>query len=130
MENNCLNCEPFFLLVEMGFLLSNLLICTFVTVVPALKTSQAEGGQKLRSPVVQTDSGAVVGNAETLPLGQSVYEYLGIPYAEAPVRDARFAAPQPVKPWSGIKETMEFGASCLMPFVPGMTNSSMLFFCI
>ena len=115
-----MNCEPFFLLVEMGFLLSNLLICTFVTVVPALKTTQAEGGEKLRSPVVQTDSGAVVGNAE----------YLGIPYAEAPVGDARFAAPQPVKPWSGIKETMEFGASCLMPFVPGMTNSSMLFFCI
>ena len=125
-----MNCEPFFLLVEMGFLLSNLLICTFVTVVPALKTTQAEDGQRLRSPVVQTDSGAVVGNAETLPLGQSVYEYLGIPYAEASVGDARFAAPQYVKPWSGIKETMEFGASCLMPFVPGMTNSSMLFFCI
>ena len=93
----------------MGFILSNLLICTFVTfaVVLALKTTQAEGGQKLRSPVVQTDSGAVVGNAETLPLGKSVYEYLGIPYAEAPVGDARFAAPQPVnhgrgqkKPWS------------------------------
>ena len=115
----------------MGFITSNLLICSFVTfaVVLALKTTQAEGGQKLRSPVVQTDNGAVVGNAETLPLGKSVYEYLGIPYAEAPIGDARFAAPQPVKPWSGTKETMEFGASCL-PFIPGMTNSSMLFFLI
>ena len=96
-------------------------------VVLALKTTQAEGGQKLRSPVVQTDNGAVVGNAETLPLGN---RYLGILYAEAPVGDARFAAAQPVKPWSRTKETMEFGASCLMPFIPGMTNSSMLFFLI
>jgi len=38
-----------------------------------------------RSPVVQTESGAVVGKIETLPYGKSVHKYLGIPYAEPPV---------------------------------------------
>ena len=66
-------------------------------------------------PVIQTESGAVVGKIETLPHGKSVHEYLGIPYAEPPVDELRFAAPKPVKPWSGIKRLTEFGASCPQP---------------
>ena len=65
-----------------------------------------------RCPVVQTESGAVVGKIETLLHGKTVYEYLGIPYAEPPVGELRFAAPIPVKRWSGIKDAMEYGASC------------------
>ena len=65
-----------------------------------------------RSPVVQTASGAVVGKMETLPHGKSAYGYLGIPYAEPPVGELRFAAPKPIKPWSGIKKVTEFGSSC------------------
>ena len=64
-------------------------------------------------PVVQTDSGAVVGKVEKVPHGKSVREYLGIPYAEPPVGELRFVAPKPVKPWSGIKNATEFGASCV-----------------
>ena len=67
---------------------------------------------------VQTESGAVVGKIETLPIGKSVHEYLGIPYAEPPVGELRFAAPKPVKPWSGIKEAKEFGAACPQPQLP------------
>ena len=64
-------------------------------------------------PVVQTDSGAVVGKVEKVPHGKSVHEYLGIPYAEPPVGELRFVAPKPVKPWSGIKNATEFGVSCV-----------------
>ena len=88
----------------------------------ASKFTRAELGEKQPSPVVQTESGAVVGKIETLPYGKSVYEYLGIPYAEPPVGDLRFAAPKPAKPWSGTKEAIQFGAECVQPpfIVPGM----------
>lgn len=41
--------------------------------------------------IVQTSSGAVSGHAATYY--PEVSEYLGIPYAQAPVGDLRFAAP-------------------------------------
>lgn len=72
----------------------------------------------LRSPVVQTESGAVVGKIEAVTHGETVYEYLGIPYAEPPVGELRFAAPKPAKPWSGSKEATEFGAECPQTAVP------------
>ena len=83
--------------------------------------TRAKVDESHRSPVVQTDSGAVVGKVENLPHGKSVHEYLGIPYAEPPVGKLRFVAPTPVKPWSGIKNATEFGASCVqlesLPFL-------------
>ena len=73
--------------------------------------------KKNQSLLIQTESGAVVGKTETLPHGKSVHEYLGIPYAEPPVGELRFAAPKPVKPWSEIKQATEFGARCPQPSV-------------
>ncbi|KAJ7393152.1 neurexin protein binding [Desmophyllum pertusum] len=63
-------------------------------------------------PMVKTESGKVVGKIETLPLGKSVHTYLGIPYAEPPVGELRFAAPNPAKPWSEIKKAIKYGAAC------------------
>ena len=62
-------------------------------------SSTAVAHQSLRTPrstwtvgqTVQTDSGIVVGHAA--PDVTSVSEYLGIPYAQPPVGDLRFAAP-------------------------------------
>ena len=84
----------------------------------ASKLTRAELDEKQRSPVVQTESGAVVGKIETLPHGKSVHEYLGIPYAEPPVGELRFAAPKPAKPWSGTKETIAFGFQCAQAEFP------------
>lgn len=82
--------------------------------------TRAELDERHRPPVVQTESGAVVGKIENLPHGKSVHEYLGIPYAEPPIGKLRFAAPKPAKPWSGIKRTTEYGASCVQPLLPGV----------
>ena len=46
---------------------------------------------------------------------QNPYEYLGIPYADAPVKEYRWAAPRRPKNWTGTKETKEFGAACPQP---------------
>lgn len=38
--------------------------------------------------------------------------FKGIPYAAPPVGDLRWAAPEPVVPWQGTRETTEFGPDC------------------
>ena len=88
-------------------------LCIAVTCALLLvpKLNQAELDEQ-QYPVVQTESGAVVGKIETLPQGKSVHEYLGIPYAEPPIGGLRFAPPERVKPWPGIKNATEYGASC------------------
>ena len=108
--------KPFFV---MASVVPFRVFCISVTcaVLFASKLTRADLDEGQLSPVVQTESGAVVGKIETLPHGKSVHEYLGIPYAEPPVGELRFAAPIPAKPWSGTKDATEFGATCSqMPF--------------
>ena len=40
-------------------------------------------------------------------------EFKGIPFAAPPVGDLRWKAPQPVKPWSDVKQTTHFGDGCM-----------------
>ena len=44
-----------------------------------------------------------------------MYEYLRIPYAEAPAKEYGWAAPRHPKNWTGTKEKKEFGAACPQP---------------
>lgn len=59
-------------------------------------------------PVVRTASGLLEGTAHP-----QVTEFLGIPYAKPPVGGLRWKAPQPVKPWSGVRNATSFGGSCV-----------------
>ena len=38
--------------------------------------------------------------------------YLGVPFAAPPVGPLRWRAPQPVAPWTGVKEARSFAAAC------------------
>ena len=99
-------------------------IIVICAVLYASKLTRAELDESKRAPVVKIESGRVEGKIENLPHGKTVHEYLGIPYAEPPVGELRFAAPKPAKPWSGIKRATEFGASCPqspMP-IPGVAE--------
>ncbi|WP_425246227.1 carboxylesterase/lipase family protein [Streptomyces sp. NEAU-NA10] len=55
-------------------------------------------------PEVKTEAGVVCGRREG---GLAVF--LGIPYAQPPVGEARFAAPRPVARWDGVREAFAFG---------------------
>src|SRR6185437_6360302 len=57
-------------------------------------------------PVVTTSAGDVRGAWKS---GGAVF--LGIPYAAAPVGGLRFAAPQSPRPWSGVRDATQPGAT-------------------
>src|SRR5215467_2294999 len=41
-----------------------------------------------------------------------IVSFKGIPFAAPPVGALRWKAPQPVKPWTGVKPASTFGPSC------------------
>ena len=38
--------------------------------------------------------------------------FKGIPFAQPPVGDLRWREPEPVKPWTGVRQAVEYGAPC------------------
>jgi para-nitrobenzyl esterase len=55
---------------------------------------------------VRTDAGLIRGKAAD---NHGVRAFLGIPFAAPPVGLLRWKAPQPVVPWQGVREAVEFG---------------------
>ena len=65
------------------------------------------------APIVDAPAGAVRG--ETVGAADV---YRGVPYAQAPVNDLRWRAPQPLSRWSGVREARQFGPACMQPESP------------
>jgi para-nitrobenzyl esterase len=57
---------------------------------------------------VMTDAGAVEGVAEG-----EIVAYKGIPFAAPPVGDFRWREPQPVAPWTGVRNADHFSPVCV-----------------
>ena len=72
-----------------------------------LALSASSAGAAMNGPVA-TEGGMVEGTVEN---GVTVYK--GIPFAAPPVGDLRWKAPQPVRPWSGVKRTTAFAPACM-----------------
>ena len=54
--------------------------------------------------IVETTTGSVQGRVK-----DGILDFRGIPYAAPPVGDLRFRPPQPVEPWSGVRDATHFG---------------------
>jgi para-nitrobenzyl esterase len=55
----------------------------------------------------------------TIAKTSGVRMFKGIPFAAPPVGDLRWRAPQPVKPWPGVRKADQFGAQCMQGGVFG-----------
>jgi para-nitrobenzyl esterase len=71
-----------------------------------LLTAITHAGFAQSASQVKTEDGLVEGTIED---GVAVFK--GIPFAEPPVGELRWKAPQPMKPWTGVKQCKIFGAS-------------------
>lgn len=67
--------------------------------------------------VVSTKYGQILGESQSVPLAQGpikrIHKFLGIPYAQAPVKELRFQPPQPHKGWKPkLFNARQFGNIC------------------
>jgi para-nitrobenzyl esterase len=60
------------------------------------------------SPTVTISEGQIIGQDQ----GNGIARYLGLPYAQPPIGDLRWRAPQKPTPWPGVRQATQFGASC------------------
>ncbi len=92
------------------------------TIVAALLVVFTAGSQIVERRVpgdpVTIDSGQVAG--KLLPSG--VKAYLGIPFAEPPVRERRWREPQPVRPWKGVYNADRKMNECIQVLRPHNIN--------
>ncbi len=75
---------------------------SFLTASVLMASCAGNSGNPLQ---VSTLNGVVEG----LELKGGIRAYLGVPFAEPPVGDLRWVAPQPKKNWDGVLSTKEFG---------------------
>lgn len=68
-------------------------------------------------PVVRIETGEVSGTR-----AEGVERYLGIPYAEAPIGERRFALPEPAAAWEGVREATAFGPTSPQSPYPGFVG--------
>ncbi|RDD40151.1 Acetylcholinesterase [Trichoplax sp. H2] len=62
--------------------------------------------------VVETDKGLIRGK-EDVVLGKTIYQFLGVPYAEPPIGARRFKRAVPIQSkWEKTRESIQFQASC------------------
>ncbi|SFR62036.1 carboxylesterase/lipase family protein [Maribacter stanieri] len=98
--------------------MKNFQILCFTLLIISIKTVAQETNS---FPVqVTIENGTIEGNYDT---HTGIQRYFGIPFAQPPIGDLRWKAPQPVKNWEGIKETKEFGPRPMQTMVFGDMKS-------
>ncbi|PZC79286.1 hypothetical protein B5X24_HaOG200169 [Helicoverpa armigera] len=61
---------------------------------------------------VRVNEGVLEGERVRNEYGGEYYSFKGIPYAQPPLGDLRFKAPQPPQPWENVRSAKEFGPKC------------------
>ena len=92
----------------MGFAVAVFVLSLFLIISAVPPGAGASDGV---TNVVQTKAGKVSGSTSEVS-GEKVHVFKGIPYAAAPVGDLRWKAPQPVKPWSDVRDATKWSSQC------------------
>ena len=83
--------------------------CALACVLALVTVCSAAFAQPAANPLIVKIDGGMIGGAAA----GSLISWKGIPYAAPPVSGLRWRVPQPVTPWTGVKETNRFGPSCM-----------------
>ncbi|CAK1555096.1 unnamed protein product [Leptosia nina] len=73
---------------------------------------------------VKIDDGILKGEISENKYGDPFHSFKGIPYAQPPLGDLRFKAPQPIEPWNGVRQADRLGSPCyqydmfIVPYPP------------
>ncbi|HWE50054.1 MAG TPA: carboxylesterase family protein [Bryobacteraceae bacterium] len=78
--------------------------------VVCLVLSSGDFAQAQQGPIARPSAGALEGRTEG-----RLKVFKGIPYAQPPVGQARWKAPVPMTPWTGVKKATAFGPACVQP---------------
>ncbi|KAG5875180.1 hypothetical protein JTB14_028390 [Gonioctena quinquepunctata] len=70
-------------------------------------------------PIVETDTGKVLGTYTTIMDGKEIFSFFGIPYAEKPRNELRFADPIPIQSWVETKDATQPGPQCFQGLMKG-----------
>jgi para-nitrobenzyl esterase len=89
---------------------------TLRTIAIALTTTLA--GSAIADDRVKTDAGVVEGTSEK----DGLRVFKGLPFAAPPVGDLRWKAPQPMKPWDGVRKADAFGPKAMQRPIFGDMN--------
>merc|ERR1712193_41366 len=90
-------------------------VLALLAIALALATSgvtAADTGSNQPTPVVQTNSGKVVGVVEQGFDNKPIYAFKGIPYAADPSGSNRWLPPQDPESWSDVRDTSTWGNVC------------------
>lgn len=74
---------------------------------------EAATSRGLDEGLTKVDGGTLKGR-----LAKEVWSFKGVPYAQPPVGDLRWRAPQPPKAWTGVREAADPGPLCMQKIVP------------
>lgn len=72
-------------------------------------------------PQVKVSRGSLKGRTVEFR-GAKVHQFLGIPFAEAPLNELRFKKPVPKEPWNGVINTDKWAPHCLQPIFMGLND--------
>lgn len=73
--------------------------------------------------VAQIEQADVTGGRIAGQVADGVSAFKGIPFAAPPTGALRWKAPQPVAPWSGVRQTVAFGPACMLPGSGGFAQT-------
>ena len=86
---------------------SAVLCCATVSVGCSEDVQEEQGLTWSGNEIVLTTNGSLRGFADDV-----AYAWLGVPFAQPPIGDLRWRAPQEVEPWEGVRAALEFPEVC------------------
>ena len=94
----------------------------FLTILFSILLTSISYTQNINAFPVQLtlQNGVIEGNYDT---HTGIQTYFGVPFAQPPVGNLRWKAPQPMENWEGVKETKKFGPRPMQTLVFGDMKS-------